>query len=372
LEGKASKELIRDVIDEGLCTLCGGCLSACPYLVLHNGRVVRLHKCNPSEGQCYEFCPRTYTDMNAISQRVFGVPYVEDELGIVRDAFLARSTDKEIHKKSQDGGCVTTILIVALEEGIIDAVITTRMSADKTPQGFLARSRNDLIECAGVSYEPSPLLETLNHIPKENKERLAIVGLPCHVTAVAKMKTCPPLSRVSIDNVKLVIGLFCGWTLANGFHQFLQEKFDLSQVVKFDIPHHPSHTFDTYTESGKESIELDEIRKFINPACGYCWDMTAEFADVSIGSGRTKFKGWNTVIVRTGIGAELIDMAKRKGSLETQPIPNESLINLKRAVANKRNRALNNIVAKSGDRENLLYLGLSNRLLEQKGKQEFA
>jgi len=170
---------------------------------------------------------------------------------------------------------------------------------------------------------------------------------------------------VNIDNVRFVIGLFCGWDLANGFHQFLQENFDLSQVIKFDIPHHPAHTFDVYTKSGKESVELDEIRKFINPACSYCWDMTAQFADISVGSGRAMFKGWNTVIVRTKTGAELMDIAKTKRVLETQPIPLESLTHLKEVALNKKKRALSNIIAKTGDKKHLLYLGLSKDMVNK-------
>jgi len=193
---------------------------------------------------------------------------------------------------------------------------------------------------------------------------LGVVGLSCHVTAVAKMKTYPPQNRVNMDNIKLVVGLFCGWSLADGFHQFLHENLDLSEVVKFDIPHHPGHTFDAYTESGKISFELDEIRRFINPACDYCWDMTSEFADISVGSGRAAFRGWNTVIVRTNAGAELMDIARRKGALETQPIPVDSVDNLKRASLNKKKRALSSIIEKSGDKNNLLCLGVSQSLAD--------
>jgi coenzyme F420 hydrogenase subunit beta len=93
--------------------------------------------------------------------------------------------------------------------------------------------------------------------------------------------------------------------------------------------------------------------------------MTAEFADISIGSGRAKFKGWNTVIVRTDAGAELIKLAKAKHVLETQPIPVESVANLKRAALNKKKRALNNIIAKTGDKNDLLYVGLQEDILNK-------
>ena len=365
MEGKTSKELLKDVIDTGLCALCGGCCDCCPYLVFHNGRIVRLHQCTLSEGECYQYCPRTYTDLDTISRQVFGVPYDDSEIGIVKEIFLARSLDAEIQEKGQDGGTVTTLLSVAIAEGIIDGVVETKMDDDKTPRGFIARNREELLACTGVSYEPSPALEALNHLSKESTERLGIVGLPCHIVCVSKMKTYPPKNGVNIDNVKLVIGLFCGWTLAHGFHQFLQDHFDLSQAIKFDIPHHPGHTFDVYSKSDKRSIELDEIKQYINKACSYCLDMTAEFADISVGSGRAMFSGWNTVIVRTKAGVELMDIVKAKHAIETRAIPVESIENLRDAALNKKKKSLNNIIAKTGDTEDLLYLGLSRNLADK-------
>jgi coenzyme F420 hydrogenase subunit beta len=93
--------------------------------------------------------------------------------------------------------------------------------------------------------------------------------------------------------------------------------------------------------------------------------MTAEFADISVGSGRAKFKGWNTVIVRSKAGAELINLAKKKGIIETQPIPEDSIINLKRASLNKKKNALKSIIGKTGDKRNLLYLGLPSGLADK-------
>lgn len=362
-KAKGSEELFKEVIDAGLCCLCGGCSGGCPYLVPYDGRIVLVNDCTLTEGQCYQYCPRTYVDMDAISQQVLGVPYEKNEIGTVRELFLARSTDTEIHKKAQDGGTVTTLLEVALAEGVIEAVVETAMDDDRMPRGFLARNREELLRCAGVSYEPGAALQALNRLPKGSAEELAIVGLPCQVLSVRKMQTSPPGNRVNANNIKLVVGLFCGWTLANGFHKFLHEHFDLPHAVKFDVPHHPGHTFDVYTESGKESVELDEIKQYINRACSYCFDMTAEFADVSVGSGRAKFLGWNTVITRTESGARLVDIAKRKGALEIQPIPAESEANLKRAALNKKKTALSSVIAKTGDKGNLLYLGLSQTMV---------
>lgn len=357
-----SKKLYDEVIDNGLCTLCGGCTGFCPYLVVHDGRVVRVHQCDLDEGQCYQYCPRTPTDMDAVSRAIFGAPYGEGEIGIAREVFLARSTDQEIHQKAQDGGIVTTLLSTALTEGMIDGAVETKLDGEKIPHGVIARNRQELLECAGVSYEPSPVLEAFNRLPGQSTEKLGLVGLPCHVTCLSKMKLSPPAHRAAIEKVKLVIGLFCGWTLSNGFHRFLKERFDLTRTIKFDIPHHPAHSFDLYTESEIQSVDLDELRPFINTACSYCIDMTAEFADISVGSGRALFKGWNTVIVRTKAGAELVEIAKKRSAMEIQPIPDESLTNLKRASLNKKRNALHRIIAGTGSREDLGYLGISDSL----------
>jgi coenzyme F420 hydrogenase subunit beta len=363
-EIKGAKNLFSEVIEAGLCSLCGACAGGCPYMVTYRGNVVALDNCTVSKGQCYQYCPHTYTDINEVSQHIFGLPYGEDEIGTVKEIFLARTTDSKIRQKAQDGGTVTTLFSLALSEGMIDAVLETKMSQDKVPAGFLAHNKKELLECAGVSYEPSPVLETLNHL-KGSTEKLGIVGVPCQVAGLAKMKTYPPKNRFNMENARLVVGLFCGWSLANGFHQFMKEHFELDKATKFDVPHSPGHTFDVYTKLNMKSVEIEEIRPYINKSCSFCWDMTSEFADISVGSGRTMFKGWNTVIVRSKAGAELMAIARAKKALETQAIPADSLDNLRRASRNKKRNALNNIKAKTGGNGDLLYLGLPRGMVDK-------
>lgn len=361
---KGAKKLFSEIIDTGLCALCGACVGSCPYLVPYKGRIVLLDNCTLSEGQCYQYCPRTYTDMNAISQQIFEVPYGEDEIGTTKEVLMARSTEAQIRERAQYGGTVTTLLTLALAEGLIDGAILTRMSADKTPGAFLARTSEEVLQGAGSSYMACPVLEAYNHIPKDDNYSLGIVAMPCQVLAISKMKIEPPQNRFSINNVKLVIGLFCTWALsADGFHQFLRENLDLPRVTKFDIPPPPANRFDAYTPSGKISFPLDQIRQYTMPTCAYCLDMTSEFADISVGSVEG-IKGWNTVIVRSQAGAELMGIAMAKGKLETDSLPPENLAHLKEAAQLKKRRALDNIIAKTGDKKDLLYLGLSQRLAD--------
>lgn len=362
---KGCKELVSEVIDKGLCCLCGACAGSCPYLVSYRGRIVQLDNCTLSDGQCYQYCPRTFVDMDAISQHVFGVPYSEDELGTVKEVLMARSMDAAIKEKAQYGGAVTTLLSLAMAEGLIDSAILTRTTADKTPEAFLARNTQEVLQSAGSNYMACPILETYNRLPEDNSDKLAIVGVPCQVIAATKMKREQPQHRSSTGNIKLVIGLFCTWALApDSFHRFLKDNLNLPSVIKVDIPPPPANRFDVYTHSGKVSLPLEEVREFTMPTCAYCLDMTSEFADISVGSVEG-IEGWNTVIIRTDNGAKLVEMAVKQGKLETGTLPAEKLAHLKEAALNKKKRALGEIVKMTGSKKDLLYLGLSPTLVDR-------
>jgi coenzyme F420 hydrogenase subunit beta len=357
--GKGSKELMEEVWAKGLCTLCGACVGGCPYFAMGKNKVVSLDRCIIAEGQCYKYCPRTPSDIDKIYLKVLGVPFSADLLGVgvINDVFLARTTDQDIAKKAQDGGTVTTLLATAFQEKWVDCALISIRSPEKPQQGFLARNKAELLQGAGNSYEMSPVLETLNNVSRESNDRMAVVGLPCQVMALGKMRTEPPQNRVKIDHVRLVVGLFCGWALSpESFFRFLKRYFDIARVTKYDIPHHPAHSFDLYTDEVKNEIDLEQIRGYIHPACGYCWDMTSQFADVSVGSGRAMFRGWNTLIVRTDAGAKAVELAKQKGLLETQPIPAENLQHLRTAALSKAKRAVKNLVKLTGSEKDLAYL----------------
>jgi len=362
---KGSKELYAEVINSGMCTVCGACIGNCPYSVFYKGRIRMLDYCNRTEGHCYEYCPRTFTDLDTLSRKIFGIPYAGEEIGQVKDIFMARSKDKKVLAKAQYGGVVTTLLSAAISEGIIDKAIVAKTTDQKLPAGFVASTPRDVLDCAGSNYMAFPALEALNRMPRESKEKLGIVVTPCQAMALAKMQLSPPSQRANIENVRLVIGLFCTWALAyDRFYQFLKDNVDLPKVRKFDIPPPPANRLDVYIGKEVKSFSLDEIRNYRMTACAYCIDMTAEFTDVSVGSVEGT-EGWNTVIVRTQRGEDIVSMAKKKGLIETKSLPAAGLAHLKEASLNKKFRSLKEIVKKTGNKEDLLYLGMPKEVRER-------
>ena len=92
--------------------------------------------------------------------------------------------------------------------------------------------------------------------------------------------------------------------------------------------------------------------------------MTAELADFSVGSAEG-VDGWNTLIIRSQAGEELVNAAVSSGALETAALPEENLEHLKQAALTKKKRALANIVGRTGNQDDLLYLNLSRKALER-------
>ncbi|MCF8049666.1 MAG: Coenzyme F420 hydrogenase/dehydrogenase, beta subunit C-terminal domain [Desulfobacterales bacterium] len=353
--------MVEEVMNEGLCTGCGACITGCPYVVSHEGRIVVLDKCTGVEGNgdCYRHCPRTLTDFEALSRKILGMSFAETEIGHYENVWMVRSTVPGVAERSQDGGCVTTLLSLALEEGLVDVVSCSKMDEDRSPHGYLARTREELLSCAGSSYEASYSLEAYRSLEKDSQEKIAVVGLGCQTEALSKIKNQPPKNNPDPQNIKLTIGLFCGWALLpKTFHPFLKDICDVSNVCKFDIPHTPHYSFDALMDrNGKiHSVPLDEIKPYINPACGYCWDMTAELSDISIGSAGSSYPGWNTIVARTPAGVELLKLAEQKKLLAIHDLPEERLNHLKTAALNRKKKALKNIVEKTGSKTDLLYI----------------
>lgn len=357
---KGSLQLRAGVIDRGLCALCGACSGMCPYLVAYRGRIVALDDCAVERGRCYAFCPRTATDLDAASDAAFGAPFDAAPIGRVAEVLMTRAAREEVRSNAQYGGTVSALVAFAIERGFIDSAVLTQSDSSLLPAGVLVRDAARVLSHARSNYVAAPTLAAFNReARREDLRRVGVVATPCQALALAKMRASPLENRNNVEKLSLVVGLFCTWALDyDGFTRFLAEKTPLDRISKFDVPPPPANIFQAFSGGASVSIPLDEVRRFIRPSCNVCLDMTAEFADVSVGSAEG-IEGWNTLIVRSERGRELVDAARAAGVLETDALPDANLGHLKGASLGKRRRALANIRQTTGSDDDLLYLELS-------------
>ena len=364
LDVKGCRELQSEVLARDLCSLCGACVGMCPYLVAYRGRVVALDECNLPQGRCYVFCPRTSLDLDLLSHTVFGVAYAADELGTVQEIAMARARDDAIRSKAQYGGTVTALTCFAFDQGLIDSAVLTASDENILPSGTLADSTAQIRTCAGSNFVAAPTLAAFNRESEKDIQGIGVVATPCQALALANMRASPLENRNNIDKLKLVIGLFCTWALRyEDFARFLADKVPLRQIVRFDIPPPPANIFQVFTDSTRIDIPLDQVRPFIRPACDVCIDMTAEFADISVGAAEG-VQGWNTLIIRSHAGRELVEAARAKGVIETAPLPEQNLAHLKEASLLKKRRGLKKVIEITGSDQDLLYLKLTSEAVK--------
>jgi len=329
--------LVEGVIKKGLCVRCGACVSLCPYMDYFDGKVVVMDQCQAETWRCLQLCPvADYSGTVPVYEESSGA---KTAMGPFLKVITARSMDEEVRQSAQYGGVVSTLLIYALEKGELEAAVLTGRGGDFAPAGISARDRSTVLKCAGSRYSASASLSVVNRAIKAGEERLGVVGLPCQMEALARMKRLTPDGEERSRHITLKIGLFCTWAVDYRLLEGFLEKEGLRERVrKYDIPPPPSEEFQVFTTSGERKIfPLSQVRPFVQPGCALCRDMTAEWADISVGTVEG-LEGWNTVVVRSADGARLVDGAVKDGWIETGDLPKEALEHLQEAARNKGER----------------------------------
>jgi len=338
-----SNELVEDVFNRDLCIGCGACVNLCSYYKNHRGKTARLFPCDLSQGRCYAYCPKAEVDLNELSRRIWNVPYDGSPLGNFRQILAARAGSKMPQSAFQAGGTVSTLITLALKNGMIDAAaLTDRQGLNPIPR--LVTEWQEVTKYACSKFMAAPTLAAVNAAIQESYTCLGVVGTPCQLTAVAQMRTNPLAREDFTDPVALTVGLFCNWSLdTRQLSALLSEKLDIAAIRGMDIPPPPAGIMALETDNGRVEIPLSEIKPIIPETCFICPDMTSEFSDVSVGMFEGH-PGWNTLFIRSKIGAELIKNACDAGYLETKDLPPESIAQLTRAAGDKKARALRTLI----------------------------
>jgi coenzyme F420 hydrogenase subunit beta len=361
-QSRGQKELQEKVLKADLCTGCGACVGLCPYQVIYNDQTIVLHSCDLKEGRCYAFCPRTPTDYGQLRRSLFDEADLTPEIGPVKGYYIARAADEQRRRQAQHGGTVSSLMALALEEGIIDTAIVAEGQKDFQHRGVTVKEAGEIRKRGKSKFIVSATIAEFNKAVQGEAQKIGVVATPCQSQALAKMRLKPIAEKDNqIDKLKLVIGLFCGWTLSwRRFADLLSAKTGLNDILGMDIPSGKG-SVDVFTSRGTLSYSMEELNPLVREACRYCLDTTSEFADISVGSARLpgvgweEIRSWNQVIVRSRRGQELLDLAKSKGLLEFREVPEGVLADLKKAAGEKKKGARERLEKKGRGAGEILY-----------------
>ena len=343
-ETKTNKT-IESVIKDELCTGCGTCVGLCPKEAIemvidrHKGIYVpQLDKerCNEC-GICFEVCPGHAVDFKYLNQEIFSKQTEDIILGNYLNCYLGHATDYDIRFNSASGGLVTALLIFALEQGIINGALVTKMSEENPlePEPFIARTREEIIAASKSKYCPVPANIALKEILKE-EGKFAVVGLPCHTHGIRKAEL---VNKKLKGKIALHLGLICGHTPNFMGTEFLLRRANLTMDEVTSIDYRGKGWPGVMAIQSRSSQDIfipyfDAWRIFgycfYPTRCILCCDGAAELAAISLGDAwlpelsHDKL-GTSVIVSRSEIVEKILQDMMSQGKLQLVEVTNTTV-----------------------------------------------
>lgn len=343
----SENKTIVQVVKDKLCTGCGICIAICIKeaieLTIDQKKGIYVPKINQEKcnhcGICYKVCPGHEVDFKQLNLEIFGKQPEHILIGNYLNCYIGHSINYDIRYNSASGGFMTQLLIFALEEGIIDGALVTRMKKTNPlePEPFIATTKDEIIEASKSKYCPVPANIAIKHILKsKDGEKFAVVGLPCHINGIRKAEQ---LNKKLREKIVLHLGIFC-----NHAPNFWGTKL---YIQKLGIKENEIINLDYRGEGWPGKMKISKISglllllpdywsfigsHFFYPfRCLMCSDGVCELADISFGDAwlpelSNDKIGTSILVSKSEIGEQILQTMKSKGRVELNDVSVKKVI----------------------------------------------
>jgi len=331
MKAASAVQNVDAVVANYLCTGCGACVAVCPQdavgmvetawgALYANRDGARCVDC----GLCAAVCPGWHLEEGTLPQGV------DPFTGRVLAAYICQATDRRLLADAQSGGVATVLLYHLLESNEVDRAIVTQMPEDGTlrPRVLVTGDRQEIAKACGSKYCPVPLNAALKTAIRP-EEKLALVGLGCHIHALRNAQV-----HGLHKSVRFSIGLICSGVGAYGHIDHLIGRAGLSraQVVGFRFKSKKWQGWPgDVAMRTRDGVEHNLLRAafvssrsvFAPPCCRLCFDQLNVLSDVSVGDAHHLSDdpaGASLVLVRTQAGLDALGSAASAGVLKLTPV----------------------------------------------------
>lgn len=288
---------IASIPEMGLCAQCGICEAVCPadciqfvWVKAQKIPFVNNEQCIFC-GNCLAVCPgrelRADNETNSL---------LDKYLGHFDKAMTITGKRDFINDYTASGGFVTSFLAYLIDKNHVEGIVNVCLKGGnpKGAKSQLITDSSELFSSAGSIYYSVPLGSALKEI-SERTGKFAVVGLPCQIRGINKLKKYAAYK----DKIFITISLFCGFMIGLHAVEYLLDGLRIKEdekIVKisFRAKRNGLDGFlvetdkkDYFVERGKYTSILN--RFFSYKRCLMCNDMTGEQADVSCGDARKKY-----------------------------------------------------------------------------------
>ena len=353
---------IAQIVKDGLCTGCGTCIALCPEeaikLTINKKKGIYIPELNEEKCNncsiCYKICPGHEVDFKQLNLEIFRKEPEDVLIGNYINCYIGHSTDYDIRYNSSSGGLVTALLIFALEEGMIDGALVTRMKRDNPlePEPFIARIKEEIIEASKSKYCPVPANVALKEIlESEDSERFAVVGLPCHIHGIRKAEQ---INKKLKEKIVLHIGIFCNHAPNFWGTKLLLQKLKVreDEVIKLDYRGEGRPGSMKISQKSGELELLPDYWSFVGAyffyptRCLMCSDGICELADISFGDAwlpelSDDKIGKSMIISKSEIGEKILQAMKLKNEIELNKVNAKKVIQSQAGMLYFKKKSLN-------------------------------
>ncbi|AKC41230.1 hypothetical protein BKG56_15410 [Mycobacteroides chelonae] len=364
-------DLQKAVLEKELCASCGACAAVCPTNVIHvdADEPVPSLVISSDVGAvcgsctlCLDVCPGSETGSGTSELRIFGRNRTVDERwgGITSRVLIGKARPTEIREAASAGGAATAMLVAALTAGRIDAALVIGRDENRpwVPVPRLVTTVEDIVSCAQANYCITPNLQLLGDTAFE---RVGVVGLPCQIQAIQKMRNLDALPPAALK-VALLIEIACSSnTRRAGTEHLIKDRLSvpLTDVtgMRYRSGNYPGQFTAWRDNADPATLPFHELVRtftaFKTRRCLVCPDWWSGLADVSVADGdpnifKTSRSGeaadaTSLVVTRTEAGDDLVDLAVSAATLDVFPAefaPEKNLgLQRKRQRYNRHRRA---------------------------------
>jgi coenzyme F420 hydrogenase subunit beta len=289
-------------------------------------------------GLCYKVCPGHEVDFEGLSGVLFGEIPEDIALGRYLACYVGQAGNARVRYECSSGGLVSALLIFALEQGLIDGALVTRMRPDRplTPEPFLARTPREILSARGSKYCPVAIGATLRQL-LATKGRFAVVGLPCHIQGIRKAEQ--QIAGLQ-GRIPYHISIACSYNYSFHGTRRLIESLGIPaeqvQELQYRGRGWPGSMLLRLKDGAETVVPLAEYYRRLGPyslwRCMLCSDMLGELSDLSCGDAwlpdlvQKDKAGSSFVISRTPEAEELLESAVLREAVVLSELDPQSLL----------------------------------------------
>jgi coenzyme F420 hydrogenase subunit beta len=345
--GTAKLPTIQTVVDEHMCSGCGGCAFANPGRIQmqdtleHGRRPVSINGSSLHAFSAQVVCPSvaqpsSHDDREKPDSQNPGLIELRESWGPVLEIWEGHATDSEIRHRGSSGGVTTALALYAVEQQEMQGVVHVRAKQDAPllNETVVSTDRSSLLAGSGSRYSPASPCEGLDRIA-EGVRPSVFIGKPCDIAATAKARS----HNAELDEkLGLTLAIFCAGTPS------IQGTIELARRLGVDSPEQissvryrgqgwPGKMTVTYKDDSDvettRTIDYSDgwgeiLQKHRQWRCHVCPDHTGEHSDISVGDPWYRpiapgEAGSSLVLVRTERGRQLVRQAMAAGYVELSP-----------------------------------------------------